>query len=84
MGNTQQNQNQQQTYEDFSSKFREDVKDITFIGKTKEEAINMLEELGYTKYKVVEGTLYVTKVLRKEIILYVDKNEVIIKEPQCY
>ena len=50
---------------------------------TVKDAIQLLNERGYTKYKLwPHNSTYLSKILRREVILYTDdKLTIIIKEP---
>ena len=69
--------------EEYTRDFRETFNDITFKGMTVKDAIQLLNKRGYTKHRLwpYNGT-YLSKILRREVILYTDdKLTIIIKEP---
>lgn len=71
------------TYEEYTRDFKEKFNDITFKGMTVKDTIQLLNERGYTKYKLwPHNGNYHSKILRREVILYTDdKSIIIIKEP---
>lgn len=65
-------------------KFYEDFKSVSFIGKTCQDAIDILVRNGYNKYKILENrSTYLCKILDQTIIIFTSDG-IVTKEPQFY
>lgn len=61
--------------EEYTRTFRETFSDVKFTGMKLDDTIKLLKSRGFEKYKIWPyGTPYVTKLLRKEVIIYTDKD----------
>lgn len=73
------------TGDQYTKSFRETFSDITFTGMLVNEAIQILKSRGYNNYRIYKGTKFLTKIFRREVILYTDEFEnKIIREPDYY
>lgn len=71
------------TVDDYRKDFKEKFSGIIFKGMTVKEAVKILEDGGYNKYKLwPHDSVYLTKILKREVIIYTDdKLMIVIREP---
>ena len=71
------------TGEEYTREFRETFSDVNFVGMRTTDAIQILKDRGYEKYKFCTNDNHITKIMKKEVIIFTNRTHTfVVKQPE--